>query len=219
MSGSKRSADGVQIGTHQYSHQTRQYTELAQYGQGTAAKGTRDRQYRRCPRATVSRVSFMTKIRLVVTTLVRTSSRSDHHRVLGVLLGGLHRVLGFMVMTLMRTASILHPIVSQRTLLRSVVFPASLRPAPAPVPGPPGPLPLPLPSECGGRPQMSGFERRLFVAPPDDKFSCAICTGVLRKPVQCTNGHVFCDVCIGDWLKKKPECPTCRSPRHPASSY
>mmetsp|Transcript_43512 Transcript_43512/g.78205 ORF Transcript_43512/g.78205 Transcript_43512/m.78205 type:complete len:484 (-) Transcript_43512:681-2132(-) len=55
-----------------------------------------------------------------------------------------------------------------------------------------------------------GFERSLFVDPPADTLCCAICAHVLEKPVQCKNGHIFCEDCITFWLIEKEQCPSCR---------
>jgi len=55
-----------------------------------------------------------------------------------------------------------------------------------------------------------GFDQELFLAPTPDEFTCAVCMGVLERPRQCTNGHVFCEACITDWLQRKAECPTCK---------
>ncbi len=38
--------------------------------------------------------------------------------------------------------------------------------------------------------------------------SFACCLEVLRDPVQCTNGHLFCRACIGEALRYHSCCPT-----------
>lgn len=39
---------------------------------------------------------------------------------------------------------------------------------------------------------------------------CTLCLEDLKDPSAPTCGHIFCWVCIGDWVKEKPECPLCR---------
>ncbi|XP_028655412.2 ORC ubiquitin ligase 1 [Erpetoichthys calabaricus] len=42
--------------------------------------------------------------------------------------------------------------------------------------------------------------------------SCLVCLGKVRRPVICSNNHVFCSTCIEEWLKRNSQCPTCRIP-------
>lgn len=39
---------------------------------------------------------------------------------------------------------------------------------------------------------------------------CTLCLEAMKDPSVTTCGHVFCWVCIRDWVKEKPECPLCR---------
>ena len=46
----------------------------------------------------------------------------------------------------------------------------------------------------------------------DDAYICPVCSGLLRKPVECHNcRRIFCKRCIDRWLKEKPGiCPICK---------
>ncbi|KAM8876602.1 ORC ubiquitin ligase 1 [Synchiropus picturatus] len=49
----------------------------------------------------------------------------------------------------------------------------------------------------------------LFLTLP---ISCQICLGKVRRPVICSNHHVFCATCMEMWVKNSSQCPTCRVP-------
>eukprot|EP00118_Oscarella_pearsei_P016288 m.154261 g.154261 ORF g.154261 m.154261 type:complete len:370 (+) comp38634_c0_seq1:61-1170(+) len=42
--------------------------------------------------------------------------------------------------------------------------------------------------------------------------ACNICLAKVKEPVVCSNHHVFCTVCLEEWLKVNQQCPTCRAP-------
>lgn len=44
-----------------------------------------------------------------------------------------------------------------------------------------------------------------------DEQTCHICLSELKKKVLLNCGHLFCDDCINEWLKKKYTCPICRT--------
>ncbi len=55
-----------------------------------------------------------------------------------------------------------------------------------------------------------GYPTDLFINSPDSSLICACCIEVLRDPVQCPNGHLFCRTCIAQALQYCERCPTCR---------
>eukprot|EP01012_Entosiphon_sulcatum_P065583 TRINITY_DN9454_c0_g1_i1.p1 TRINITY_DN9454_c0_g1~~TRINITY_DN9454_c0_g1_i1.p1 ORF type:complete len:227 (-),score=21.37 TRINITY_DN9454_c0_g1_i1:61-702(-) len=55
-----------------------------------------------------------------------------------------------------------------------------------------------------------------WVNPPRDELSCPICTLVARDAAVAEDcGHLFCQSCVVETLRHKPECPVCRQPIRP----
>lgn len=46
--------------------------------------------------------------------------------------------------------------------------------------------------------------------PDGQQRKCTLCLEVFKDPSVTTCGHVFCWVCVRDWVREKPECPLCR---------
>jgi peroxin-10 len=46
--------------------------------------------------------------------------------------------------------------------------------------------------------------------PPGQQSKCTLCLEPFRDPSVTTCGHVFCWICVQDWVKEKAECPLCR---------
>ena len=57
-----------------------------------------------------------------------------------------------------------------------------------------------------------GYEVELFLNQVDEEFLCSICLSVFEYPVQVPCGHVFCRICIWNWLLDHESCPVDRSP-------
>ncbi|CAB4026904.1 E3 ubiquitin- ligase NRDP1, partial [Paramuricea clavata] len=57
-----------------------------------------------------------------------------------------------------------------------------------------------------------GFDTNRFQSTIDTSFTCPICFGVLKDPMQCENNeHYFCSGCIKKHLEKTSHsCPVCR---------
>ena len=55
--------------------------------------------------------------------------------------------------------------------------------------------------------QEGGYDEAIFVDPDaiNDAFLCGICLSVLRKPVQCKEGHACCTECLHGWIDGIPE--------------
>ncbi|CAB4037231.1 E3 ubiquitin- ligase NRDP1 [Paramuricea clavata] len=59
----------------------------------------------------------------------------------------------------------------------------------------------------------TGYEDSRFETQVDQSLHCAICTEVLKDPVQCRrNEHHFCRNCITEHLRHSQNCPTCKDP-------
>ncbi|EEP82892.1 conserved hypothetical protein [Uncinocarpus reesii 1704] len=46
--------------------------------------------------------------------------------------------------------------------------------------------------------------------PAGQQRKCTLCLEPFKDPSVSTCGHVFCWICIRDWVREKPECPLCR---------
>lgn len=46
--------------------------------------------------------------------------------------------------------------------------------------------------------------------PAGQQRKCTLCLELLKDPSVTTCGHVFCWICVRDWVREKPECPLCR---------
>jgi len=59
---------------------------------------------------------------------------------------------------------------------------------------------------------MNIFENTsIFIDDLDEFCTCKLCLGVLNKPVQCKQGHIYCESCFHRWLRtNKKSCPTCK---------
>lgn len=57
-----------------------------------------------------------------------------------------------------------------------------------------------------------GIPIELFSSPSpiSETLICPICTDILLQPVQCLNGHLFCQPCLLKCIERKQECPTCK---------
>ncbi|KAG9235099.1 Pex12 amino terminal region-domain-containing protein [Amylocarpus encephaloides] len=53
-------------------------------------------------------------------------------------------------------------------------------------------------------------ERKMRWIKGTQQRKCTLCLEELKDPSAVTCGHVFCWMCIGDWVREKPECPLCR---------
>ncbi|CAG7994281.1 unnamed protein product [Penicillium salamii] len=46
--------------------------------------------------------------------------------------------------------------------------------------------------------------------PEGQQRKCTLCLEMFKDPSVTTCGHVFCWMCVRDWVREKPECPLCR---------
>ena len=55
-----------------------------------------------------------------------------------------------------------------------------------------------------------GWDTSRFPEDPDPELLCCICQGVLEDAVVSPCEHVFCSICVKEWLKESGTCPNCR---------
>eukprot|EP01061_Rhynchopus_euleeides_P022040 TRINITY_DN35941_c0_g1_i2.p1 TRINITY_DN35941_c0_g1~~TRINITY_DN35941_c0_g1_i2.p1 ORF type:complete len:175 (+),score=25.96 TRINITY_DN35941_c0_g1_i2:23-526(+) len=49
------------------------------------------------------------------------------------------------------------------------------------------------------------------MADDDSNFDCGICLDKCEEPVVTQCGHLFCWPCLGKWLQRQQDCPTCKA--------
>lgn len=52
--------------------------------------------------------------------------------------------------------------------------------------------------------------KRQTPSPKKAAIECTICMDAAKEPSSTACGHLFCDGCIRNWVKKTPKCPICR---------
>lgn len=80
------------------------------------------------------------------------------------------------------------------TLIPSIQHPASLPLLPASTP----------------RYDLAEDENAVSWIPAGQQRKCTLCLELFKDPSVTTCGHVFCWICVRDWVREKPECPLCR---------
>jgi hypothetical protein len=55
--------------------------------------------------------------------------------------------------------------------------------------------------------ETTGYDIKIFLSMPSNELLCFLCQKILRDPVQCKVGHMFCRSCITEHLSKKKTCP------------
>ncbi|KAI1142961.1 Pex12 amino terminal region-domain-containing protein [Hypoxylon sp. FL0543] len=69
----------------------------------------------------------------------------------------------------------------------------------------------PPPPGGGDKPRYDlADDRKMGWIKGSQQRKCTLCLEELKDPAATQCGHVFCWVCIGDWVREKPECPLCR---------
>lgn len=79
-------------------------------------------------------------------------------------------------------------------LIPSIQNPANLPPLPASTPR------YDLAEDSNAVPWIPAGQQR----------KCTLCLEPFKDPSATTCGHVFCWICVRDWVREKPECPLCR---------
>ncbi|OQD76417.1 hypothetical protein PENDEC_c004G05176 [Penicillium decumbens] len=72
------------------------------------------------------------------------------------------------------------------------------------------PTAVPLLPASAARYDLDGDPGAVAWIPEGQQRKCTLCLEVFKDPSVTTCGHVFCWVCVRDWVREKPECPLCR---------
>jgi hypothetical protein len=61
------------------------------------------------------------------------------------------------------------------------------------------------------RERMPGFcyPSIIFDGTPAEDVMCGLCTLVTKNPHQCSEGDLFCQECVTEWVREHNQCPTC----------
>jgi len=57
-----------------------------------------------------------------------------------------------------------------------------------------------------------GFDENRFVHSIDEEFRCSICRDIVEDPIATQCEHIFCNICINEWIQKDTSCPVDRKP-------
>ena len=72
------------------------------------------------------------------------------------------------------------------------------------------PISTPLLPASSPRYDLAEDSTALPWIPDGQQRKCTLCLEGFKDPSVTTCGHVFCWICIRDWVREKPECPLCR---------
>ncbi|KAJ6013338.1 hypothetical protein N7540_007929 [Penicillium herquei] len=72
------------------------------------------------------------------------------------------------------------------------------------------PVSVPLLSASAPRYDLEEDPSAVAWIPEGQQRKCTLCLEAFKDPSVTTCGHVFCWICVRDWVREKPECPLCR---------
>lgn len=72
------------------------------------------------------------------------------------------------------------------------------------------PAAVPLLSASTARYDLEEDAGAVAWIPEGQQRKCTLCLEMFKDPSVTTCGHVFCWICVRDWVREKPECPLCR---------
>ncbi|KAJ5806361.1 uncharacterized protein N7503_003963 [Penicillium pulvis] len=72
------------------------------------------------------------------------------------------------------------------------------------------PVSVPMLSASSPRYDLEEDPGAVAWIPDGQQRKCTLCLDAFKDPSLTTCGHVFCWICVRDWVREKPECPLCR---------
>ena len=145
-------------------------------------------------------------LRYVFTRKINDSEQRMGYEVLGVLL-----VLQIAVQTVLHIKKIGVSIQEEdQALEQRSDSPLKQQPADALLPSIQNPPSIPLAPSSTPYYDLGDDPNALPWIPAGQQRKCTLCLELLKDPSVTTCGHVFCWVCVRDWVREKPECPLCR---------
>ncbi|KAJ5180506.1 peroxisomal integral membrane protein [Penicillium capsulatum] len=145
------------------------------------------------------------RLRYVFTKKIEDSEQRIGYEVLGVLL-----VLQIAVQGFLHARKVGHSMGNDNEEIQGADVDQKRAENGAMIPSIQHPAAVPLLSGSTARYDLEEDPTSVAWIPDGQQRKCTLCLEVFKDPSVTTCGHVFCWICVRDWVREKPECPLCR---------